>query len=187
MKKQILVMLLAACVFSAAKAEEQTVDCGKTVKITATAKEGYQFVKWIDGATLEEVSTDAVLIFENVDEAKNLKAVFSKVYVLNITAQEGGSVALVDGEELKPIPADLELLDGDKITVQASIDDDCYEFIGWSDGETEMTRTITASSSLTELNIVAQFALKTFKFTVSSDDDDMGTVSFSYVTEDNND
>ena len=40
MKKNLVFILLALCAFSAAKAEEKTVDCGSTVKITATANDG---------------------------------------------------------------------------------------------------------------------------------------------------
>lgn len=177
MKKKVLLMLFAACVFTAAKAEEQTVDCGKTVQIKATANDGYRFIKWNDD------NTDNPRLFENVQEAVDLKAIFAKVYTLNITSSDGGSVALVDGEELKPVPADLELLEGESITVKATPEDDCYEFIGWSDGATDATRTITADNTLKELNIVAQFQLKTFKFTVSAEDDTMGSVSFSVITE----
>ena len=177
MKKKILLMLLAASVFTVAKAEEQTVECGQTVQIEATANPGYKFIKWNDEVT------DNPRTFADVKEAVELKAIFAKVYVLNITAAEGGSVVMIDGEEEKEIPANLELLEGESITVKAILDDDCQEFKGWSDGEAELTRTITASSLLTDLNIEAQFAIKKFTFKVSADDDSMGSVSFSVVSQ----
>ena len=184
MKKKILLMLLAASVFTVAKAEEQTVDCGKTVQITATANDGYRFIKWSDD-TPENPQRNATRTIENVTENFDLQAIFAKVYVLHITAADGGSVVMIDGEEEKEIPADLELLEGESITVKAIPADDCQEFTGWSDDENEkeLTRTITANSSLTELNIMAQFQIKKFTFKYAAEDDNMGTVTFSVVTE----
>lgn len=182
MKKKFLLMLLAASVFTVAKAEEQTVDCGKTVQIEAKANEGYRFIKWSDD-TPENPQRNATRIIENVTDNFDLQAIFAKVYVLNITAADGGSVVMIDGEEEKEIPANLELLEGESITVKAILADDCQEFKGWSDGETELTRTITANSLLTDLDITAQFQIKKFTFKVSAEDDSMGSVSFSVVTE----
>ncbi len=166
MKKNLVFILLALCAFSAAKAEEKTVDCGSTVKITATANAGYRFIKWSDDVT------DNPRTFANVQEAKTLTALFAKEYNITISASEGGSVDQTGAV----------LLDGESLTVTAT-PDDCWEFVSWSDGDTNPTRTITASDQLASVDFKATFKLKTFKFSVSSEDDSMGSVSFSIVTE----
>ena len=180
MKKSILLMLMAASVFTVAKAEEQTVECGKTVLIKAEAKEGYRFIKWSDD-TPENPQRDAERTIENVKEDFDLQAIFAKVYALNITFTEGGTVVMMDGEDEKELPATIELLEGESITLKAKPADDCQDFMGWSDGEKEQTRTITANSQLTDLNIEAQFEIHKFTFKVSAEDDNMGSVSFSVV------
>lgn len=182
MKKNLLLVLLAASVFTVAKAEEQTVECGKTVQITAEAKSGYRFIKWSDD-TPDNPQREATRVVTNVTTDFDLQAIFAKVYALNISATTGGSVVVMDGEEEKPLPDNLELLEGESITIKAKLADDCQEFKGWSDGETELTRTITANSLLTTLDIQAQFQVRTFKFKVAAEDDNMGSVSFSVVTE----
>ena len=184
MKKNLVLMLLAASVFTVAKAEEQTVECGKTVKIEAKANEGYRFIKWSDD-TPENPQKDNPRIFENVQETIDLKAIFAKVFKITLAADEGGKITKPNGEDLESLS--FELLDGESIEVMASVTDDCYEFKGWSDGEENPTRTISTSALANpEVTITAVFALKTFQFTVSAEDDTMGTVSFSFVTADDN-
>ena len=48
---------------------------GKTCKLTAKAKTGYKFVKWVEGS--KTVSKDAAYSF-TVTKARNIKAVFEK-------------------------------------------------------------------------------------------------------------
>lgn len=177
MKKSFVIILFALCAFASARAEvkteEQDVACGSTVKITATAKEGYRFIKWSDDVT------DSERTFANVQEAKELTAYFAKVYIISISALEGGKVSAKDVST--PL-TNMEMLEGDQIEVTATADD-CWEFLEWSDGVKSPTRTITASAELKELNITAKFQIKKFNFKISSEDDSKGTVSISAVTE----
>ena len=164
MKKKFLTIVLALCAFSAAIAEERTVDCGSTVQIKAEAKSGYRFIRWSDDVK------DNPRTFANVQEAQTLQAIFAQEFNISISATDGGSVNQTGGI----------LITGESITVTAK-PDECYEFVKWSDGVTDATRTITANSSLTTTTFKAEFKLKTFKFTYSAEDDSMGSVSFTVL------
>ncbi len=168
MKKNLVLTILALCTLLPVNAVEKTVDCGSKVKITATPKEGYVFLHWSDDVT----NTNPERIFENVQAAIEIQAIFGKQVTIAISAEEGGVVSTTGGTYML----------GDKIEVEATVTDDCYEFIGWSDGETNAKRTITVTNE-TATNIVAKFKLKTFKLIVTSDNDDWGTVQISAVTE----
>ncbi len=168
MKKNLVLTVLALCTLLPLKAVEKTVDCGSKVKITATPAEGFVFLHWSDDVN----QTNPERVFENVQAALEIKAIFGKQLTITISAEEGGTVSNTGGTVML----------GDVIEVTASVTDDCYEFIGWSDGETSPTRSITVTSE-TATNIVAKFQRKTFKFIVTSDNDEWGSVQISYVTE----
>jgi uncharacterized repeat protein (TIGR02543 family) len=163
MKKKLTVMLLALGLFCAGHAEEKTIDCGSTVTITATAKEGYHFVKWSDE------NTDNPRTFSNVQEALTLTAYFTKEYVLTFSASEGGSVDKTTAT----------LDEGNEITVTATATDDCYVFEKWSDGNTSNPRVFKANSSLTQTSYQAISKLKTFNFNITPQDAAMGTVTIT--------
>lgn len=166
MKKKFCLMLLALSLFSLVQAEEKTVDCGSSVKIEATAKTGYRFKEWSDGVK------DNPRTFTSVKEAKTLTAYFEKMYSLTFDATDGGQVDKTS----------VTLAEGEQVVVTASVTDDCFEFDHWSDdvNNTNPVRTITANGSIPDgSKITAIFKLKTYKFTITPQSDEMGTISIT--------
>ena len=64
---------------------------------------------------------------------------------------------------------------GSKITLTAQCDDSCYEFKGWSDGETSASREVTVNANA---EFTAIFEKKTYTITIESANEAQGTVSF---------
>ena len=114
---------------------------GTQLTLTATPDEGYEFSGWSDGST---EATRVITASENL----TLTASFSELiisYTLTVTSGEGGSVNSEGGE----------YNEGTEITLTASAGEG-YRFIGWSDGSTEESITITLSE---DTSIEALFEL----------------------------
>ena len=108
------------------------VPCGKTVRITATANEGYEFDYWED----EPTNTNPVREVP-VNDVVNLKSIFKlKDYTL-VPSAFGEGVTL-NGESTA-----ITVKKGDEVTVFAKSEDACEEFKEWSDGNTYNPRVIT--------------------------------------------
>jgi len=144
------------------KTTTENVDCGSGVTITATPKDGYHFVKWINLATSEEI-TDGVntLTLSNITEAQNYKAVFA--------------ANVVDfGEGVTVVPANPNV--GEQVTLTAESLDDCYEFAQWSDGVTGNVRVITYTGTET---FKAEYQIKHFQVNITVDDESQGTITIA--------
>jgi hypothetical protein len=114
---------------------------GTQVTLTATPDEGYEFSGWSDG------STEATRVI-TANEDLTLTATFTELeysYQLTVTSTEGGSVNSEGGE----------YNEGTEVTLTATASDG-YRFIGWSDGSTEESVTITLSE---DISIEAIFEL----------------------------
>lgn len=167
MKKSILCIAMALIWSVFAQAEE--VPCGKAVKLEANAKLGFHFVQWEDG------NTDNPRIVENVTEDMSFKAIFAHDDVtITVSVKDGiGGSVTIDGDEVpsKSVAYETEV-------EIAAVADECYEFVRWSDGVTEAVRTVTATEAVT---LEAEFRLKQLQVTVSSNDDEMGSVTIALV------
>jgi len=121
----------------------QPVACGgDCTEVTAGANNCYEFVDWSDGS-IENPRT-----ITNVETNLNLTANFAKInYTVTFSAGEGGSLT---GTANQPVAC------GGDCTEVIAIADNCYEFVDWSDGSIENTRTITNVTS--NLNLTANFA-----------------------------
>ena len=129
------------------------VACGKSVRITATEKEGYEFVKWSD-----EVTDNPRVV--NVNAAVNLTAIFKlKQYTLD-PATFGEGVTL--NGSATPITVTM----GQSITAQATSIDPCEEFNKWSDDNTENPRTFTYDGTATPFTVV--YGTKLFTVTANA-------------------
>ena len=114
---------------------------GTQLTLTATPDEGYEFSGWSDGST---EATRVITASENL----TLTASFSELiinYTLTVSSGEGGSVNSEGGE----------YQEGTEVTLTASASEG-YRFIGWSDGTTEESITITLNS---DTAITANFEL----------------------------
>lgn len=129
------------------------VACGKSVRITATANEGYEFEKWSDDVT----DNPRVVA---VNDAVNLTAIFKlKQYTLD-PATFGEGVTL--NGSATPITVTM----GQSITAQATSIDPCEEFNKWSDENTDNPRTFTYDGTATPFTVI--YGIKLFTVTANA-------------------
>ena len=125
---------------------------GQTANITATPNEGYHFVKWSDGNTN---ATRSITVTSNV----TLTAEFAiNVYTVTLSAQNG----TVTGAG--------EYQHGQTANITATPAEG-YNFVKWSDGNTEVTRSIVVTDNVT---LTAEFAINVYTVTLTAEN---GTVT----------
>ena len=113
------------------------------MSITATPNSGYSFSGWSNGSTANPLNVN---LNSNTTVTANFQVIVNS-YNLTVSAGEGGSVS--GGGEYE---------EGTEVTITATPDEG-YEFTGWSDGETSLSRVITISS---DINISASFEVLPF-------------------------
>jgi len=107
----------------------QTADYGTDgTAVTAVPVTNYYFVEWSDGST-DNPRTDT-----NVTEDITVTATFSNLYTLTYNPGSHGSIS---GDTLQ------EVAYGSDGTAVTAVPDAGYQFVIWSDGETNATRTDT--------------------------------------------
>ncbi|MDY4850392.1 MAG: InlB B-repeat-containing protein [Paludibacteraceae bacterium] len=123
------------------------------VMLTATANEGYHFVKWSDGDT---DNPRTIIVTENV----TLTAIFEgDPHTVTVTAGENGSVKVAaNGTET----AETVFAYGTKITLTATANEH-YHFVKWSNGATAATYTFTLIGDTT---LTATFAIDQHTVTI---------------------
>ena len=155
--KKLSIILFALCMSIGLWAQTipsgSNVSCGKSVRITATANEGYEFEKWSDDVT----DNPRVVA---VSEAVNLTAIFKlKQYTLD-PALFGEGVTL--NGSTTPITVTM----GQTVTAQATAIDPCEEFNKWSDENTDNPRTFTYNGTATPFTVV--YGIKLFTVTATA-------------------
>ena len=114
---------------------------GGSCTVTAYVKMGYEFIGWSDGVT-DLTRTDV-----NIQSSFTVTALTRKItFKLKIEAQEGGTVndyGLSDDYYNDVVINRFNLLE--------AIPDEGYEFVGWSDGETEARRYFGLTSNNIDL------------------------------------
>lgn len=129
------------------------VSCGQSVRITATANEGYEFDKWSD-----DVTDNPRVV--NVNAAVNLTAIFKlKQYTLD-------PATFGEGVTLNGSSTPITVTMGQTVTVQATATDPCQEFSKWSDDNTVNPRTFTYDGTATPFTVV--YTTKQFTVTASA-------------------
>ena len=131
---------------------------GTQVSITATASEGYRFTGWSNGSSDNPVT---VTLNSNTSITANFEQI--PVYSISVSAEEGGSVSSQGGE----------YSEGTQVSITATADEG-YEFSGWSDGNTEATRVITASEDLT---LTATFTELEYSYQLTVTSTEGGSIS----------
>ena len=111
---------------------------GTEVTLTATASDGYRFTGWSDGSTEESIT-----ITLNSDTALTANFELIPVFTITVLTSEGGTVS-TDGGQYQQ---------GSEINISA-VPDGCYNFLQWSDGNTNQERTIIAEE---DIQLTAQF------------------------------
>ena len=123
----------------------KTYNYGETATLTATAAEGYHFVRWSDG------NTTAVRTF-TVSGNVELTAEFAiNTYTVKLTSDKNGKVAGAGTYN-----------HGAEATLTATANAG-YHFVKWSDGATESTRKVSVTSNL---ELAAEFAINTYEVKV---------------------
>ena len=122
---------------------------GTLVTIQATPNEGYLFQSWSNGITNNPVS---ITISSNISITANFELI--PVYTLTLTG-DGGTVT-----------GSGEYQEDTEVTLTATADDG-YEFISWSDGNTDISRVITITEDI-ELTANFQEIVYSYTLTVSS-------------------
>lgn len=133
---------------------------GTNVTMTATPATGYVFSRWDDNSTVNPrsltVNSDMSFVAEFVKQTFAI--------TVNASPTEGGSVSGGGNYEY-----------GSLATLTATPNTG-YEFVQWSDGNTNATRQVTVTSAQT---YTATFQLKSYAVTVQSSNAAFGTVTGS--------
>ena len=115
---------------------------GETATLTATPKDGYEFVRWSDGSTANPRTL-------TVTADLTLTAEFAKINIPTYT------VTLTCNPEHGTVSGDGVYQAGETATLIATPKDG-YEFVRWSDGNTANPRTLTITEDVT---LTAEFNL----------------------------
>ena len=114
----------------------ETTILGKETTITAKTNNGYTWLGWYEGET--ELTKELTYMFTMPAENKTFTAKWIECPVtLEKNIDEAGTVSGVEGATVV----------GNEITITATINKG-YTFIGWYDGETELTKELTYTFTL---------------------------------------
>ena len=135
---------------------------GAEATLTATAAEGYHFVKWSDGV---ETATRKVTVKSDL----SFTAEFAiNTYAVKVTAANG--TATGEGTYEHGAKA--------KLSVTAA---EGYHFVKWSDGETKATRTVVVTDNVT---LTAEFEINSYTVSASATNGTgEGTGTYNYGAE----
>ncbi len=139
----------------------QTVQAGTTITITATAKEHYQFVKWHDG---------------NKEANRTITVTKDETYTAIFAPKQYTITAKTDSTKFGSVTGSGQYDYNTPATLTATPNEH-YEFVEWSDGDKNPTRTVTVTGDAT---YIAIFTPKDYTIIVTSGSDaTWGTVSGS--------
>ena len=115
---------------------QELYDEGTTVIIIAQANNGYEFAEWSDG---NKNSVRSIIVTDHVVLQAIFVAKQTEQFTLTLTASEGGTAIKV--------PDQASYNAGSMVTIIAQANDG-YEFVQWSDGNTENVRSITMTQDM---------------------------------------
>lgn len=119
----------------------------ETDPVTASPKQGYKFVSWSDGVTTptrSDIAEGDVVV----------EAIFTNVWVIEYTADEGGSIS---GETKQ------QRAWGSTASEVKAVPLPGYKFISWSDGVTSQTRADKVIDDITYTAIFRRYHLITYE------------------------
>ncbi len=133
---------------------------GTTATLTATAKEGYEFVKWSDNNTTNPRTI-------TVNTAITLEATFAARTKYTVTVSSNNT-------DFGTVSGGKTVYAGESLTITATPKTN-YVFSQWSDGNIDNPRTLTPTS---DMDLTATFLEKVkYTVTVNSNNDAWGSVS----------
>ncbi|MBN2165407.1 MAG: hypothetical protein JW717_03945 [Marinilabiliaceae bacterium] len=122
---------------------------GETVTVTASAVDGYTFNGWKKVSDNTLVSTDNPYSF-TINSDVEIFADYSPLIERNVSITINGSISA----SYTISPDKTVYFEGDEITITLDTHN-LNSFIGWSDSNTDLTRTITISGN--DINLTANF------------------------------
>ena len=108
-------------------------EANSIITIVAQPNDGYDFVKWSDG---DKNPVRSITMTQNISLHAMFTAEPKAQYIVSVTAGEGGTVTKTPNQELYD--------EGTIVTIMAHANDG-YEFAQWSDGNTNLVRSIVVS------------------------------------------
>ena len=135
---------------------------GATATLTATPKDGYEFVRWSDSNTANPRTL-------TVTKDLSLTAEFAKINIPTYT------ITLTYNPEHGTVSGDGVYQAGETATLTATPKDG-YEFVRWSDGNTANPRTLTVTKDITLTAEFAKINIPTYTVTLTCNPEH-GTVS----------
>ena len=141
--------------------------------VTATANEGAFFLHWQDEAG-NVLTTDKTYTY-NPDKSETLTAVFRWLEIYTITTQSNDA-------SMGTFTETQEVVEFDSVSVTATANPGYY-FVGWYEGETELTKEATYTDTPTaSRTLTAMFRpLEVYTVTTQVNDPTMGTVTDTHT------
>ncbi|HLJ46478.1 MAG TPA: BACON domain-containing carbohydrate-binding protein [Bryobacteraceae bacterium] len=131
------------------------VDAASVVNVTATANSGFQFTGWTGPVTSQNSASTTV----TVNTPVTLTASFTALTTINVQTSPPGLQFTIDGGTAQNAPQTVSLTVGTHTLAvaasQATTGGVVYQFLGWADGPTSASRSITATS--TPATFIANF------------------------------
>ncbi|MBQ0029227.1 MAG: hypothetical protein KBT32_02180 [Bacteroidales bacterium] len=149
----------------------QTVDCGSEILLTAIPNACFRFKQWNDGNT----ENPRMIV---VDRNLNLEANFEQIKPTVIAVSNDNNFGTVSIKKWNGDFTSGSQVNncGDRLIITATPKNSCYELEKWSDETTELVKTIDVR---TDVNLTAIFRQKDVHITASSNDESLGTVAIS--------
>ncbi|MDA3615151.1 pectinesterase family protein [Polluticaenibacter yanchengensis] len=118
-------------------------DAGTNVSLLATKNFGYKFVKWVDGNSNADLSTQNPYVVK-VDAAKNIKAIFEAITTYNFEVKIAGSNW---GQvSLSPAPTGGKYEAGTEVHLKV-VPNEVTAFSFWNDNSTVAEKVVTVNSN----------------------------------------
>lgn len=155
MKRSIFIAATMLLFAGFVNADQLTVNCGNQVRISATPQTGYHFTQWSDGSIEPErvVSPASDTIF----------TAYFAINTYSITTSGENGIVTGGGSYEHGAIATLRVTP-----------DECYQFTGWTDGNTDNPRQVEV---IADGNYVAQFEIIRYNVIVKSEQDGQGSVT----------
>lgn len=136
---------------------------GSSVEISATAKSGYQFLRWDDGDT---------------NAKRTVVATADKTYIAYYELKKYTVAVTVDSEEMGSVTGFGTFSSGTKVTLKATANPN-YTFVGWSGTTTSTNASLVINSLDKNYDLVAKF--KPVQFTITYKNPDGTTIKTEKV------
>ena len=138
--------------------DQPSYEDGTSVVIAAIANDGYEFVTWSDGNTSAQrtIIMDRNYSFTAIFQSTSVPADY---YTLILTCDEGGTVRKSPDQEYYEVNT--------VVTIFAQVNEG-YDFVQWSDGNTDSLRTITMTQNIALHAIFVEEQKEQFTLTLTA-------------------